>query len=114
MLKSRLAAALACILLSGCFPGDDEQARPQTGNAPNATAAPLPAASIATWVPVTISTNDLKTRMDAKEVFAIYDVRARESWAAEHITGSESMPWAGLEERKKAIPKDRPIVLYCA
>lgn len=113
--KQALVLAMACALLAGCFPSADEQARPQTaGNAPNATSAPLPVASMAAWEPTLISTDDLKARMDAKDALTVYDVRAQESWEMEHITGSKSMPWARMEERKGELSKSTPIVLYCA
>jgi hydroxyacylglutathione hydrolase len=44
----------------------------------------------------------------------IYDVRAFESWEAEHIEGSKSLPWGKLEDDVKKLPRDKPLVLYCA
>jgi hypothetical protein len=114
MRKPSLIFSLACVLLAGCLPSSDEQASAQTGAAPNATAAPLPAASAVAWEPKLVTTDELKAKLDAKEALTVYDVRAQESWETEHITGSKSLPWAKLEERKQALSRTTPIVLYCA
>ena len=114
MINRAAAVVLACALLTGCIPSGEEQARPQTGNAPNTSPAPLPQASIAAWDPTVITTDELKAKLDAKEKLTIYDVRAEESWQAEHITGSKSLPWARLEDKKGELSKSEPIVLYCA
>lgn len=113
MSTPRTAIVLACLLLTGCFQEGDQQA-PQTQRDPVATAAPLPQLSVAPWEPTIITTDALKERLDAGEAMDLYDVRSRESYDTEHITGSRSLPWAKLETQVKSLSKARPIVLYCA
>jgi 3-mercaptopyruvate sulfurtransferase SseA len=43
----------------------------------------------------------------------IIDVRAAESYAAGHITGSISFPESDVDARVAELPKDKLIVAYC-
>jgi hypothetical protein len=113
----RLALVLACVTaLSGCqMSGDQDHANaPSPVLAPNTSPAPLPVASAPEWTPPLITTDDLNRRLKAHENLVVFDVRAASSWEAEHIEGSKSLPWADVEKRHGELPKDRPIVLYCA
>lgn len=111
-----LVLALALAVLPGCDSGSGGQdggPSPYT-LAPNTSPAPLPVASEPTWEPPTISTADLNTRLAAREPMLVADVRSQAAFDREHITGAQSVPWADIDKRKATLPKDKPIVLYCA
>lgn len=109
-----LALALVLVALPGCADGGRDQSQAPSGLAPNTSPAPLPAASAPTWEPQLIGTADLNVRINAGEKMHVYDVRHKEAWEKEHIKGAESLPWADIDKRAKALPKDAPLVLYCA
>jgi phage shock protein E len=45
---------------------------------------------------------------------ALVDVRSPGEFAAGHIDGAVNIPVQDLSSRMREIPKDRPVVLYCA
>jgi hydroxyacylglutathione hydrolase len=49
----------------------------------------------------------------ADDRLALLDVRDPAEWAAGHLPGSSNIPVADLEERLAAVPRDRPVVVYC-
>jgi len=58
---------------------------------------------------------EVKARLDAKEVFALIDVREDNEWAKGHLPGSIHLG-KGIIERdiENAVPaKTTPMVLYC-
>lgn len=59
----------------------------------------------------TISAASLKALLDQKAVHLI-DVREPGEFAAAHIPGAQLLPLSRFNPA--ALPKDRPLVLYCA
>ena len=91
----------------------------------NVTATPTTTAAVSTsgYVPnpptadenasvARIGVNDLKARIDAKQVTVI-DVRQDLAFNTAHIPGSMHIPMAVVETQIANIPKDKPIVTYC-
>ncbi len=60
-----------------------------------------------------ISTEELKTRIDAGEDFLLIDVRTAFERKRGFIPGSTHMPLDELRERAASLPKDKDIVIYC-
>jgi hypothetical protein len=88
-------------------------ATPTATNATNATpTAPPPHPEGDRSAVTRIAAEDLRAKMGRNEVTLI-DVRDAGSYAREHITGAVNMPFASLEAQIDAIPKGKPIVLYC-
>jgi phage shock protein E len=44
----------------------------------------------------------------------LLDVRTDEEWAAGHLDAAMHVPIASLETRLDEIPRDHPVVVYCA
>lgn len=59
-----------------------------------------------------IAPEDLKAKWGRGEVTVI-DVRDAASYASSHIPGALHMQFASIEGQIDAIPKGKPIVLYC-
>lgn len=108
--------ALALVTLPGCpsGSGDQQGAAPSPALAPNTSPAPLPEASKAEWIPPTISTTELNERLRGGEKLHVYDVRSKTAFDREKIKDAESLPWGDIDAKYKALPKEKPIVLYCA
>lgn len=55
---------------------------------------------------------------EAKKLVAegatLIDVRSPGEFASGHVEGAKNIPVQEIGERAKEIPKDRPVVLYCA
>ena len=66
-------------------------------------------------VPLRITIDDLKRRMEAGEDFTIVDVRTPQAWAESDTMIPESIrvPLDELEKSLTRIPKNRPVVAYC-
>jgi len=64
----------------------------------------------------TITAEELKKKIDAKEDFEFVDVLDKSSFDAKHITHSKSIPVNEIEEKApKELPdKDKEVVVYCA
>jgi rhodanese-related sulfurtransferase len=65
--------------------------------------------------PVNITAADVKRRMDGGERFAFVDARSIDDWIASpgRIEHSVRMTVSEVEERVKALPRDRTVVTYC-
>jgi rhodanese-related sulfurtransferase len=63
-----------------------------------------------------ITVEELKSRMDAGEDFTLIDVRNPNAWAESDTMLPEAIrvPPDKLEENLPRIPKNKPIVAYCA
>lgn len=46
--------------------------------------------------------------------FLLVDVRSREEYGVGHLAGAVNIPMDELEMRTAEIPRDRPVVVYCA
>jgi len=93
---------LAMVVLGGCTTSTP------SAPAPSAPAAPAPAAKSAARV-------DGPT---AKALVAggalLLDVRTAEEFAGGHIDGARNAPVDSLAGALATLPKDKPIVVYCA
>lgn len=83
-----------------------------TPGAPLAGQAPPPQPAGDRSTVQRIAVEDLRAKMSRNEVTVI-DVRDPEAFAARHIPGSLSMPFASVEAMADQIPKDKAIVTYC-
>ena len=52
--------------------------------------------------------------MESPASIVILDVRTRKEWEQTRIDGSVNIPLNHLAERLKDLPRDRPILVYCA
>lgn len=59
-----------------------------------------------------IDVQELKRMMDAKEDFALIDVREEFEYAQANM-GAELIPLQQVPERMDEIPKDKPVVVHC-
>jgi len=64
----------------------------------------------------TISAEELKKKIDAKEDFVLIDVLSKESYEARHVPTSINIPVDEVENRAPTeLPdKNKEIVVYCA
>ncbi len=61
-----------------------------------------------------VSEDNLKAMIEAGEDFYLLSIRSADDYAAGHIQGAENLPWgAGMESGFDALPKDKPVVVYC-
>jgi rhodanese-related sulfurtransferase len=65
--------------------------------------------------PVNITAADVRRRMDGGERFAFVDARSIDEWIRSpgRIEHSVRMTVPEVEERLKALPRDRTVVTYC-
>jgi rhodanese-related sulfurtransferase len=61
-----------------------------------------------------ITAEDVKQRLDAGAPQVIIDVRDSDHFQKTHLPGAISIPLRSLETRGKEIPRETPVVLYCA
>jgi 3-mercaptopyruvate sulfurtransferase SseA len=84
--------------------------------APSSTVASAPAyhgAPQSSFVPDRATPEQIKERRAKGEDFFVVDVRAKESFDAEHIEGAVSNPWRDMAKGFALLPKDRLLLLYC-
>ncbi|MEX0933720.1 MAG: rhodanese-like domain-containing protein [Candidatus Paceibacterota bacterium] len=66
----------------------------------------------------TISTEEVKQKLDTKENFYLIDTLAENSYKGQHIPKAYSVPYgpdfAKHFEERVGAPKDAPIITYCA
>ncbi len=56
--------------------------------------------------------HELKAALEKKSVFLL-DVRDRDSFKTEHITGATNIPLSEIITKLSELPKDKTIVTYC-
>lgn len=78
---------------------------PAPQSAPQASADPLAAAR-------RISPEEARQAV-AKGEAVLVDVRAKESYDAEHAKGAISIPLSELSSRMGELPKDKLVITYC-
>ena len=61
-----------------------------------------------------ISMRQLEGILDRGGNFTLLDVREREEYENGHLRGAVSIPLDELEARAREIPRDRPVIIYCA
>lgn len=62
---------------------------------------------------VSISSEDLKKRLDGREPLLIVDVREKWEYDQGHLKGARLLPLGTLKSQGLDLPKDRPVVLVC-
>ena len=62
----------------------------------------------------TISSRDAKSLLAGKAAVYLLDVRTPREYSQERLAGSVLIPLRELERRVSEVPKDRPILVYCA
>ena len=62
----------------------------------------------------TISVQQLEYLLDGERTFTLLDVREQREYEAGHLLGAVNLPYERLDEVEAEIPKDRPVVIYCA
>jgi len=64
----------------------------------------------------TITTKELKEKIDSGEGFKLVDVLSKESFDSRHVPNSINIPGSEIDERApKELPdKDEEIIVYCA
>ena len=62
----------------------------------------------------TISVQQLEYLLDGERTFTLLDVREQREYEAGHLLGAVNLPYERLDEAEAEIPKDRPVVIYCA
>jgi adenylyltransferase/sulfurtransferase len=61
----------------------------------------------------TISTHELKRKMDAREAFELIDVRETFEYEIARINGAKLIPLGEIAERADELHRERPIVVHC-
>lgn len=62
----------------------------------------------------TISVRQLEELLDSGGEFTLLDVRSRDEFENCHLEGALNVPLAELENHLDRIPRERPVVVYCA
>jgi rhodanese-related sulfurtransferase len=61
-----------------------------------------------------ITAGSLAEALDSDQPPVVIDVRNPGEWEASHIEGAINMPLSQLASRLEQLPRDRPLVVYCA
>jgi adenylyltransferase/sulfurtransferase len=61
----------------------------------------------------TMSTHELKQKMDARELFELIDVREAFEYEIARIDGAKLIPLGEIAERVSELQRERPIVVHC-
>lgn len=61
----------------------------------------------------TITSSELKDKIDNQENIYILDVQSEENFLTKHIPGSINIPFEQLEARIKEIPNNKEIIITC-
>lgn len=62
----------------------------------------------------TISMRQLENLLECGAAFTLLDVREREEFARGFLKGAINIPIGELPDRIHEIPRDRPVIVYCA
>ena len=87
---------------------------------PAQTRAPLPGTGAGDTVPQDegdvprITTKELRDMLTSARRVVVIDVRGYDAFAVAHIPGALNMPNVDSEDQHSRLPRDVPIVLYCA
>ena len=66
-------------------------------------------------VPVEISVQDVKQRLDAKDDFLLLDCRETEEFRIAHIEGAQLVPMTEIQQRIGELDdwRERDVIVYC-
>jgi rhodanese-related sulfurtransferase len=62
---------------------------------------------------VTVTAEQVKSFLDARESMVLIDLRPRAEFQKSHLPGARSVPMQELEKRFREIPQSGRVVLYC-
>ncbi|GAB6932688.1 rhodanese-like domain-containing protein [Calditerricola satsumensis] len=62
----------------------------------------------------TIGPAELRARLKGPRAFLLVDVREPHEYRAGHLPGAINLPLSQLAVQHHRLPKDKPIILYCA
>lgn len=62
----------------------------------------------------TISMRQLEELLDGTRTFTLLDVRQEAEYERSHLEGAVNLPLAKIETASLVIPKERPVIVYCA
>lgn len=60
-----------------------------------------------------ISTEELKKKLDSDEEFELVHVLSEEQFRKEHIPGSVNIPLGEIGKRRHELDEDKEIIVYC-
>lgn len=64
--------------------------------------------------PVDLRSPEAKALMAKKSNLVLIDVRTPEEYQQVHLKGAKLIPLNELQQRMKEIPRDKPLLVYCA
>jgi phage shock protein E len=64
--------------------------------------------------PVNLTAPEAKALLAKNGKVALLDVRSSEEYRQAHLRGAQLIPLSELEKRVQEVPKDRPLLVYCA
>lgn len=64
--------------------------------------------------PVNVNAPDARALMAKKSGLVLVDVRTPEEFQQGHLKGAKLIPLNQLQQRMNEIPRDKPILVYCA
>jgi len=74
----------------------------------------LAASTCSAGEPKNISSTQAKALLAKDKKIVILDVRTPEEYGQAHLHGALLIPLSDLEKRVQEIPRDRPLLVYCA
>ena len=114
--RPRVASLLIILLLLGC----QKTTQSAATTPPAQTRAPLPGMEAEGNVPQSkddvprITPQELRDMLTSARRVVVIDVRGHDAYAAAHIPGALDIPYADIEAQAQQLPRNTPIVLYCA
>lgn len=98
------------LALGACRPKPDKAVSPS----PSArVVVPIGEPIVVSGVPK-VTCEAVHSWQQSKKKMLLVDVRAREPFDSEHISGAVNRPWAVLNETSTDLPRNHPIIFYCA
>jgi phage shock protein E len=64
--------------------------------------------------PVNVNSKEAKALIASKSKLVLLDVRTPEEYRQAHLRGAMLIPLSELEKRMQEIPRERPLLVYCA
>ena len=61
-----------------------------------------------------ISASDAKAMLETNKSIFLLDVRTPQEYSQGRLTGSTLIPISEIERRIQEVPKNKPVVVYCA
>jgi phage shock protein E len=64
--------------------------------------------------PVNLSAGEAKALLAKNSKVFLLDVRSPEEYGQAHLHGAQLIPLNELEKRVREVPRERPVLVYCA